>query len=64
MTLGEDACQTRTGVAPSVLAQLNSTVLSLMDRLDVRNTARQIRYFGSFPEQAIQLVLQGSCHVY
>ena len=28
VTLGEDACQTRTGPTPSLLAQLNSTVLS------------------------------------
>src|SRR5436305_6458372 len=44
-SLGEDACQTRTGAVPSLLAQLNSTALSLMDRLGVGNVARQLRYF-------------------
>jgi predicted transposase YbfD/YdcC len=61
VTLGEDECQTRTGVMPSVLARLNSTVLSLMDRLSVRNVARQARYFDAYIEQAIQLLLTGQC---
>ena len=61
MTLGEDSCQTRTGVVPSLLARLNSTVLSLMDRLGVRTVARQARYFDAELEQAIQLLLTGRC---
>lgn len=64
VTLGEDACQTRTGATPSLLAQLNSAVLSLMDRLGVRNVARQMRYFDAHPEQALDLVLTGQCLVY
>jgi hypothetical protein len=56
-TLGEDACQTRTGAVPSILARPGSTVLSLMDRLGVRNVARQARYFDAELEQAIQLLL-------
>ncbi len=64
VTLGEDGCQTRTGATPSRLAQLNSTVLSLMDRLGVRNVARQMRYFDAHPEQALDLVLTGQCLVY
>jgi predicted transposase YbfD/YdcC len=64
VTLGEDACQTRTGPAPSLLAQLNSTVLSLMDRIGVRNVPRQMRYFGSEYEQAVDLILTGQCSVY
>ncbi len=64
VTLGEDACQTRTGAAPSLLAQLNSTVLSLMDRVGVRNVARQMRYFDVHLEQALDLVLTGQCSVY
>jgi predicted transposase YbfD/YdcC len=63
-SLGEDACQTRTGPVPGLLAQLNSTVLSLMDRAGVRNVARQMRYFDAHPEQALALVLTGSCFVY
>jgi Transposase DDE domain len=62
-TLGEDACQTRTGAVPSILARLNSTVLSLMDRLGVRNVARQARYFDAELEQAIQLLLTGQCSI-
>ena len=64
VTLGEDACQTRTGPTPSRLAQLNSTVLSLMDRLAVRNVARQMRYFDAHLEQALDLLLTGHCLVY
>ncbi len=63
-SLGEDACQTRTGPVPHLLAQLNSTALSLMDRLGVRNVARQMRYFDAHPEQALALMLTGSCVVY
>jgi hypothetical protein len=64
VTLGEDACQTRTGAVPSLLARLNSTVLSLLDRLSVRNVARQARYFDADIEQAIQLLLTGQCSVF
>jgi predicted transposase YbfD/YdcC len=63
-SLGEDACQTRTGPVPSLLAQLNSAVLSFMDRAGVCNVARQMRYFDAHPEQALALVLTGSCSVY
>jgi len=64
VTLGEDACQTRTEPPPSMLAQLNSTVLSLMDRLGVCNVARQIRYFDAEIGQALDLILTGQCRVY
>ena len=63
-SLGEDACQTRTGPVPGLLAQLNSTVLSLMDRAGIRNVARQMRFFDAHPEQALNLLLTGSCSVY
>ena len=64
VTLGEDSCQTRTGSVPSLLAQLNSTVLSLMDRIGVRNVARQMRYFNAHLDQALDLILTGHCSVY
>jgi len=64
VSLGEDGCQTRTGPVPSLLAQLNSTVLSLMDRAGVGNVARQMRYFDAHVEQALALVLTGRCSVY
>jgi predicted transposase YbfD/YdcC len=63
-SLGEDACQTRTGSVPSLLAHLNSTVLCLLDRLGVRNAARQMRYFDAHLDQALALVLTGSCSIY
>ena len=56
-SLGEDACQTRTGLAPSLLAQLNSAVLSLMGRVGVGSVARQMRYFDAHPEQALAPLL-------
>jgi hypothetical protein len=64
VSLGEDACQTRTGLVSTLLAQLNSTVLSLMDRAGVHNVARQMRFFDAHPEQALALVLSGSCSVF
>ena len=64
VSLGEDACQTRTGPVPGLLAQLNSTVLSLMDRMGVRNVVRQMRYFNAHCQQALDLVLTGSCSVF
>src|SRR5579862_5685848 len=53
VSLGEDACQTRTGPVPRRLSQLDSTVLTLMDRIGVRNVARQMRYFDTYLEQAL-----------
>jgi predicted transposase YbfD/YdcC len=64
VTLGEDACQTRTGAVPSLLAQLNSTVLSLMDRMGVRNVPRQMRYFDAEYDQALDLILTSQCTIY
>jgi predicted transposase YbfD/YdcC len=64
VTLGEDGCQTRTGVAPAILACLNSAILSLMDRLGVSNVARQARFFDAHLDQAVQALLSGTCSVY
>lgn len=64
VTLGEDRCQTRTGAVPSLLAQLNSTVLSVMDRVGVRNVARQMRSFDASLDEVLNLVLTGRCSVY
>src|SRR5260221_7078143 len=64
VSLGEDACQTRTGPVPGLLAQLNSTVLSLMDRAGVGNVARQMRSFDAHYEQALALLLTGWCSGY
>jgi len=64
VSLGEDACQTRTGAAPGILARLNSAILSLMDRLGVHNVARQARFFDARVDQAVQALLAGNCSVY
>jgi hypothetical protein len=64
VTLGEDACQTRTGPVPSLLAQLNSAVLSLMDRAGVGNVPRQMRYFDASLHSALDFLLTGRCSVY
>ena len=55
--LGEDACQTRTGPVPGLLAQPGSTVLSFMDRVGEGLVARQMRSFDAHLEQALALVL-------
>jgi len=57
VSLGEDACQTRTGPVPGLLAQPGSTVLSFMDRVGEGLVARQMRSFDAHLEQALALVL-------
>ena len=52
------------GAVPSLLARLNSTVLSLMDRLRIRNVARQARSFDAHLEQALGLLLTGRYSVF
>jgi hypothetical protein len=64
VTLDEDRCQTRTGAFPSLLTQVNSTVLSLMDRAGVRNVARKMRFFDASLDDALALLLTGHCSVY
>lgn len=49
---------------PGLLVQLNSLVLSLMDRVGVRHVPRQMRFFDAHPEQALALLLPGQCSVY
>ncbi len=60
VTLGEDACQSRTRTVPQMLATLNNVVLALMEMLAVSNVAAQMRVFAAFPEQALRLVLLGA----
>ena len=57
VTLREDHCQVRKGVAPRVLAVLNSFLLGLLDLLGITNVARQMRLFDAHPLQAVQLLL-------
>jgi predicted transposase YbfD/YdcC len=57
VTLGEDACQVRVKGAPQALAALNGGILALMDWLEVRNVASQMRHFCAHPHEALQLLL-------
>jgi predicted transposase YbfD/YdcC len=57
VTLGEDACQVRTGQAPQVLAALNNAVLALADSLKVSNLAALLRTFNAHPDRALALLL-------
>jgi len=56
-TLGEDHCGIRFLPLAQILAVLNSLVLSFMDLHQVRNVARQIRRFGSHPDEALNWIL-------
>jgi hypothetical protein len=57
VTLGEDACQVRTGQAPQVLAALNNAVLALADLLKISNLAALLRTLHAHPDQALALLL-------
>jgi predicted transposase YbfD/YdcC len=59
VTLREDHCQVRKGVAPRVLAVLNSFLLGLLDFCGVTNVAQRMRLFDAQPWLALRL-LQGS----
>jgi DDE_Tnp_1-associated/Transposase DDE domain len=56
VTLGEDRCGVRFPPVAQMLAVLNTVVLSLMDRHQVANLARQIRRFSSHPDEALAWV--------
>ncbi len=56
-TLGEDDCGVRLLPVAQTLAVLNTVVLSLMDRHQVSNVARQIRRFVSHPDEALAWVI-------
>ena len=56
VTLGEDACQVRLAGAPQALAALNGGVLVLMDWLQVRHVASQMRHFCAHPHEALLLL--------
>ncbi len=56
VTMQEDHCQVHKGIAPRVLAVLNSFVLGLFDLLGVTNVARMMRSLDAHPLQAIRLL--------
>jgi predicted transposase YbfD/YdcC len=57
VTLKEDACLSRRGQVPQVLAALNNVVLSLMDQLKVKNVPQQMQYFQAYPSPALKLLV-------
>ena len=56
-TLGEDASQIRRKNAPQTLAALSGAILALMDWLNVKNVAKQMRHFCAQPQGVLQLLL-------
>ncbi len=57
VTLREDHCQVRKGMAPRVLAVLNSFLLAVLDFLGVTNVAQQTRLFDAHPLLPVRLLL-------
>jgi hypothetical protein len=57
VTLREDHCQVRKGIAPRVLAVLNSLLLALLDLFGVNNVPSQMRQFEAQPLLAVRLLL-------
>src|SRR5215472_9919555 len=57
VTLQEDACQVRKGIAPRVLAILNRFLLALFDWLGVTNVASHMRALAARPILALRLFL-------
>ena len=57
VTLEEDASQLRRENAPQTLAALNGAILALMDWLNVKNVAKQMRHFCAQPQEVLQLLL-------
>jgi len=55
--LGEDRCWVRFPPVASMLAVLNSVVLSLMDLHQISRVSRQLRHFASHPDEALAWVL-------
>lgn len=58
VALAEDACQVRKGLAPHVLAVLNSFVLALFDFCGTTNVKQQMRRFDAQPLLAVKLLLK------
>ena len=58
VSLKEDACLSRRGQVPQVLAALNNVVLGLMDHLKVKNVPQQMQYFQAYPTPALKLLVE------
>lgn len=53
VTMMEDASQIRTKGVPEVFAALNGGLLALMDHMNVKNVAKQMRHFCAHPDEAL-----------
>jgi predicted transposase YbfD/YdcC len=53
VTMREDASQIRTKGVPEVFAALNGGMLALMDHMDVKNVAKQMRHSCAHPDKAL-----------
>lgn len=56
VTLGEDACQVRTGRAPANFAACRNTALNLLRRAGVTNVAAALRRHAMYPHEALALL--------
>jgi predicted transposase YbfD/YdcC len=56
VTLGEDACQVRSGRAPANLAACRTTALNLRRRAGVANVAAALRRHAMYPREALALM--------
>jgi predicted transposase YbfD/YdcC len=56
-TLGEDACTVRHRAVATVLAVLNSALLTLFDQRKVNNARSAIRTFAANPDLALALLI-------
>lgn len=56
VSLGEDACQVRSGAAPEVLAALRNSLLNLLRLEQVRNVAAALRGYAWQPGMALRLL--------
>ena len=55
-TLGEDCCQVQSGTAAQALAALRNGILNAVRQRGWKNIAATLRYFGSSPQRAFELV--------
>jgi hypothetical protein len=56
VTLGEDACQVRSGAAPAVFAACRNTALNLLRRAGHANIAAALRRYAMYPREALALL--------
>jgi predicted transposase YbfD/YdcC len=55
-TMGEDRCQVHSGATAQVLAALRNGIMNAVRQRGWQNMAAAIRYFGSSPQRALELV--------